>query len=364
MLHECSGQRSPVASGLHDNSQAVPKTFHPHSHTQGSSFCPKTPVHQKKPWSVSFNPNIYSRPSSTVGEQETTKAAGWQEINGQNIYIYIIGPISLCPHTHTQTYTRALRQQSWKRTLRINPDLRTKTLSSSRQQRHVFSSQILIRTLEHAFNFIYTGLVCAQLSNMPLSNTTTNRYAACCVSSGLNGRASWKKKTKKTKVNEALTIFCLQDISWSSSSSLVQVFLYCWFYTSVVSSRTRCGAADSDQPERSQRTLGPSVFPLGGLNSRERRVKDTWEAGRHVPAPPPLPLVSGLTHFRWWRDTTTSSGQAGRCATQTNFMTPHPRSPPKVTQACLQFVHVLLTHCTRWAHYTIPRGSNRGRSAD
>lgn len=86
-LPEPSGQRSPVASGLHDNSMAVPNTqpvspphppptIHPLTHTHihthsGSlthrnSFCPQTPVHQKRPWSVSFSPNIYSSTGQTL----------------------------------------------------------------------------------------------------------------------------------------------------------------------------------------------------------------------------------------------------------------------------------------------------------
>lgn len=89
-LHESSGQRSPVASGRHDDSLAVPRTglksssnpppythhipTHKHKHSQRKRLLsPDSPVHHKRPWSASFSPNVCSRaaklfPKSTAVE--------------------------------------------------------------------------------------------------------------------------------------------------------------------------------------------------------------------------------------------------------------------------------------------------------
>lgn len=167
--------RSEVTCGLWSPRQqpGSPQNFPPTLTHSGKQLLSQNSCASKETLECEFQPK-HLQPtklySGRAGDHQGCRVTGnkWPK----KIYHWSISP---CLHTHTRTHAR--REDSTENTLRINPDLRSKTLSSSRQQRHVFKSQALIRTLEHAFNFIYTGLVSAQLSNMASSSTTTNRYA-------------------------------------------------------------------------------------------------------------------------------------------------------------------------------------------
>ena len=89
-LHESSGQRSPVASGLHDDSLAVPETLHPPththihththtlrlSHTQNQLLSPNSCA-SKETLEGELQPKHLQpcRPNTAVEVQETTIAA-------------------------------------------------------------------------------------------------------------------------------------------------------------------------------------------------------------------------------------------------------------------------------------------------
>lgn len=64
-LHESLGQRSLVASGLHDNSLVVPRTFHPTTHTHINAgkqlLSAQSCASEEKLQRLSSNSNIYSR---------------------------------------------------------------------------------------------------------------------------------------------------------------------------------------------------------------------------------------------------------------------------------------------------------------
>lgn len=142
-LHGSSGQRSPVASGLHDNSLPVPLDWAgvspstPHTLTQSltqalshteTAFVPQTPVHQKRLWDCELQPKRLQpcRPNTIQCiAVETTTAAKWQEINC-SMFIHQSPSSPLLSLTHTDTNTLPVASQQWKQTVRINPDLGTK----------------------------------------------------------------------------------------------------------------------------------------------------------------------------------------------------------------------------------------------
>lgn len=89
-LHESPGQRSAVASGLHDNSLAVPRIFHPttHTHTHINSrkqlLSPHSCASKESPEVEIQSKHLHPNRSNTLWWStvlQTTAAARWQEIN-------------------------------------------------------------------------------------------------------------------------------------------------------------------------------------------------------------------------------------------------------------------------------------------
>lgn len=76
-LHESLGQRSLVASGLHDNSQNFPPN-HPHSHKRKEAAFVYTILCIKR------NSRGWA-PTQTFTAEQSTVAAQWQETNGRKI---------------------------------------------------------------------------------------------------------------------------------------------------------------------------------------------------------------------------------------------------------------------------------------
>lgn len=166
-LHESWGQRSPVASGLQDNSLAVPKTLHPHRllHTQKQLLSPKLLCIKRDSEVLSFNPNIYSRADQTLFNtllwkcRKTTRAAKVTGNKWQNNHSSINLLLLLLSNTHSG---RSCKCQ-WKHIVRINPPLEDKTLWSSWGATLCYYSQACRKfwTCHHHGAFMLTQILAA-----------------------------------------------------------------------------------------------------------------------------------------------------------------------------------------------------------